>query len=77
MYGFVTRAVFGLEITESKNKVRIAGIRTYDFIHDINKTFGTSRVTINMFNKATRTYVEFYSFFLIVLNKTIFTRKLI
>lgn len=65
MLGFISRAVFGLDIVERNGIIRISGIRVYDFIDDINKTFGTSRVTTHMFNKATRTYVEFYSFFAI------------
>lgn len=65
MLGFITRAVFGLEIIEKNGIVRISGIRADQFIDDINKTFGTTRVTVNMFNKATRSYIEFYSFFLI------------
>lgn len=64
-FGFLTRAVFGLEITENNGVIRISGIRAHQFIQDINKTFGTTRVTIHMLNKATRTYVEFYSFFAI------------
>ena len=65
MLGFITRAVFGLEIVEKNGIVRISGIRADQFIDDINKTFGTTRVTVNMLNKATRSYIEFYSFFLI------------
>lgn len=65
MFAFITRAVFGLEVTEIKNKVRISGIRADLMIEDINKSFGTSRVTVHMLNVATRSYVEFYSFFLI------------
>ena len=63
MLGFITRAVFGLEIVEKNGIVRISGIRADQFIDDINKTFGTTRVTVNMLNKATRSYIEFYSFF--------------
>ena len=65
MIGFVTRAVFGLDITERNGIIRISGIRAYDFIADIDKSFNTTRVTTHMFNKATRTYIEFYSFFAI------------
>ena len=65
MLGFITRAVFGLEVTENKGMVRISGIRAYELIDDINKTFGTTRVTVNMLSRATRTYVDFHSFFLI------------
>lgn len=65
MYGFITRAIFGLEVTEKNGVIRIAGIRADYLIDDIVKVFGTSRVTTNMFNKATRNYVEFYSFFAI------------
>lgn len=65
MLGFITRAVFGLQIEERNGTIRISGIRTHDFIDDISKTFGTSRVTTHMLTKATRTYVEFYSFFAI------------
>lgn len=65
MLGFITRAVFGLEVVEKNGSVRISGIRADLFIDDINKTFGTTRVTVNMLNKATRSYVDFYSFFLI------------
>lgn len=65
MLGFISRAVFGLDITERNGIIRISGIRAYDFISDIDKSFNTSRVSTHMFNKATRTYVEFYSFFAI------------
>lgn len=65
MLGFITRAVFGLHIEEKNGVIRIAGIRVHDFIEDINKTFGTSRVTTHMLTRATRSYVEFYSFFAI------------
>lgn len=65
MIGFVTRAVFGLEIVERHGIVRISGIHVRSFLEDINKTFSTTRITVNMLNKATRTYVEFHSFFLI------------
>lgn len=65
MIGFISRSVFGLDITERNGIVRMSGIRAYDFIADIDKSFNTSRVSTHMFNKATRTYVEFYSFFAI------------
>lgn len=65
VFGFITRAVFGLEVTEKNGMVRISGIHAQQFIEDINKTFGTTRVTIHMLSKATRSYVEFHSFFLI------------
>lgn len=63
--GFITRAVFGLEVTEKNGVVRISGIRAKQFIEDINRTFGTSRITLHMLTKASASYVEFYSFFLI------------
>lgn len=62
---FLTLGVFGLEIVERNGVIRISGIRTHDFVDDINKAFATKKVTIHMFTKATRTYVEFYSFFAI------------
>ena len=65
MFGFITRAVFGLDVSEKNGVIRISGIRADLLIEDINKTFGTSRVTVHMLNKATRSYVEFYSFFAI------------
>ena len=65
LLGFITRGIFGLDITERNGIIRISGIRSNDFIEDINKTFSTKRVTIHMFSRATRTYVEFHSFFAI------------
>lgn len=65
MYDFISRAVFGLHISEEKGIVRISGIRADYFLDDITKVFNTSRVSVHMFNKATRSYVEFYSFFAI------------
>ena len=62
---FLTLGVFGLDIVERNGVIRISGIRTHDFVDDINKAFATKKVTIHMFTKATRTYVEFYSFFAI------------
>lgn len=62
---FVTRAMFDLQITVRGDVVRVSGIKINELITDINKKYGTSRIAGHVFNRVTRSYVEFYSFFAI------------
>lgn len=65
MIGSVARLIGMVSVQERNSKILISGIHVYNFFHDIQQHFGTSRIVANMFSKATRSYCEFDSFFLI------------
>jgi superfamily II DNA or RNA helicase len=53
-----------IKVKEENDTVLISNIKTYEILDDINKFWGTDKISLNMFKKINRFQLELYSFYI-------------
>jgi hypothetical protein len=64
MLSSLRKLIGSISVKEDGDYVRIEGLPTYDYMNDIERTWRTSKIGLNMFTKVTSSYVVFHKFFL-------------